>query len=36
VDIDTKSRAAREMYLERHTPSKGLQSLVGSYEPLVS
>ena len=32
VDIDTKSRAARDMYLKRHTPQEGLQSLVGSYE----
>jgi glycosyltransferase involved in cell wall biosynthesis len=36
ADIDTKSRAARELYLERHTPSQGLQSLVGSYESFVS
>ena len=34
VDIDTKSRAARDMYLKRHTPLEGLQSLVGSYESL--
>ena len=36
VDIDTKSRAARDMYLKRHTPLDGLQSLVGSYESLMS
>jgi glycosyltransferase involved in cell wall biosynthesis len=34
VDIDTKSRAARDIYLKRHTPQEGLQSLVGSYESL--
>jgi glycosyltransferase involved in cell wall biosynthesis len=34
VDIDTKSRAARDMYLKRHTPQEGLQSLIGSYESL--
>jgi glycosyltransferase involved in cell wall biosynthesis len=36
VDIDTKSRAARDIYLERHTPPEGLQSLVDSYESLAS
>lgn len=36
VDIDTKSRAARDIYLKRHTPQEGLQSLVGNYESLVS
>jgi glycosyltransferase involved in cell wall biosynthesis len=35
ADIDTKSRAARDMYLKRHTPEEGLQSLIGSYESLV-
>ena len=34
ADIDTKARAARDMYLKRHTPQEGLQSLVGSYESL--
>jgi glycosyltransferase involved in cell wall biosynthesis len=34
LDIDTKSRAARDIYLKRHTPWEGLQSLVGSYESL--
>jgi glycosyltransferase involved in cell wall biosynthesis len=34
ADIDTKSRAAREEYLQRHTPLAGLQSLVSSYESL--
>jgi glycosyltransferase involved in cell wall biosynthesis len=34
VDIDTKSRAARDIYLKSHTPLEGLQSLVGSYESL--
>lgn len=34
-DIDAKSHAAREMYLTRHTPSSGLQSLIDSYESLV-
>ena len=33
-DIDTKARAARDMYLEHHTPLEGLQSLVSSYESL--
>jgi glycosyltransferase involved in cell wall biosynthesis len=33
-DIDTKSRAARDIYLKRHTPREGLQSLVRSYESL--
>ena len=33
-DIDAKSRAARDMYLKRHTPQEGLQSLVGSYQSL--
>jgi glycosyltransferase involved in cell wall biosynthesis len=36
IDIDTKSRAAREIYLNRHAPLQGLQSLIGSYESLVS
>ena len=36
VDIDTKSRAARDMYLKRHTLPEGLQSLVAGYESLVS
>ncbi len=36
VDIDTKSRAARDMYLKRHTPPAGLQSLVSSYESLAA
>jgi glycosyltransferase involved in cell wall biosynthesis len=36
IEIDTKSRAARDMYLKRHTPSDGLQSLVESYESLMS
>ena len=34
VDIDTKSRAARDIYLKRHTPLEGLQGLIGSYESL--
>jgi len=34
VDIDTKSRAARDMYLKRHTPQEGLQSLADSYGSL--
>ncbi len=34
ADIDMKSRAARDMYLKRHTPQEGLQSLVSSYESL--
>jgi glycosyltransferase involved in cell wall biosynthesis len=34
TDIDTKSRAARGIYLKRHTPLEGLQSLIGSYESL--
>lgn len=33
--IDTKSRAARDMYLKRHTPQEGLRSLIGSYEYLA-
>ena len=32
ADIDTKSRAAREMYLKRHTYQEGIQNLVSSYE----
>ncbi len=36
IEIDTKSRAARNVYLKRHTPSDGLQSLVDSYESLMS
>jgi glycosyltransferase involved in cell wall biosynthesis len=35
ADIDSKSRAARDMYLKRHTPEEGLQSLVGNYESLL-
>jgi glycosyltransferase involved in cell wall biosynthesis len=35
VDIDTKSRAARDMYMKRHTPPDGLQSLVDSYGSVV-
>ena len=31
ADIDTKSRAARDIYLKRHTPLEGLQGLIGSY-----
>jgi glycosyltransferase involved in cell wall biosynthesis len=34
VDIDAKSRAARDRYLERHTLSTGLESLVDSYASL--
>ena len=34
VDIDTKSCAARDMYLNRYTPQEGLQNLVGSYDSL--
>ncbi len=36
VDIDTKSRAARDIYLKRHTLLEGLQSLVTGYESLMS
>jgi glycosyltransferase involved in cell wall biosynthesis len=36
VDVDTKSGAARRIYLKRHTPLEGLQGLVGSYESLLS
>jgi glycosyltransferase involved in cell wall biosynthesis len=36
ADIDSKSRAARGMYLKQHTPQEGLESLVGSYESLGS
>ena len=36
VDVDTKSDAARRIYLKRHTPLEGLQGLVGSYESLLS
>lgn len=32
--IDMKSRAARDLYLKRHTRLEGLQSLVSSYESL--
>ena len=35
VDIDEKSRAARDRYLELHTPSRGLKSLVDSYASLT-
>jgi glycosyltransferase involved in cell wall biosynthesis len=31
VGIDEKSRAARDRYVQLHTPSRGLQSLVDSY-----
>jgi glycosyltransferase involved in cell wall biosynthesis len=34
ADIHTKSRAARDMYLKRHTPQEGLQSLADSYGSL--
>ncbi len=34
--IDEKSHAARHMYLKRHTPVQGLQSLIGSYQSLMS
>jgi glycosyltransferase involved in cell wall biosynthesis len=34
ADIDTKSCAARDMYLKRHTPREGLQSLADSYGSL--
>ena len=36
VDIDTKSRAARDIYLKRHTSPTGLQSLISSYESLAA
>lgn len=36
VDADTKSGAARGMYLRRHTTLEGLQGLVGSYDSLMS
>jgi glycosyltransferase involved in cell wall biosynthesis len=35
ADLDAKSRAARDMYLKRHTPRGGLQSLTGTYESLL-
>ena len=34
VDIDAKSRAARDQYLAHHTPAAGLESLVDSYASL--
>jgi glycosyltransferase involved in cell wall biosynthesis len=36
ADVGAKSRAARGMYLERHTSQAGLNSLVGHYESLIS
>jgi glycosyltransferase involved in cell wall biosynthesis len=34
ADVDAKSRAARDRYLARHTPSAGLKSLVDIYASL--
>jgi glycosyltransferase involved in cell wall biosynthesis len=34
-DVDTKSRASRDMYLKEHTTLVGLRGLVGSYESLA-
>ena len=34
ADIDAKSRAARDIYLKRHTTQEGLLSLADSYESL--
>lgn len=36
ADVDTKSRAARDMFLRQHTPLAGLHGLVGNYESLAS